>query len=108
LTFNIHYDKWIHDEWIKVLVDTYHTPNHHDEWTEVLVDTEQIKDADVPEDDVNAVEDSTLTNCVGKQPHCDSNAKEEDGDCVADIPHLGEVNAQFLGKLLRLRHNQLQ
>ncbi len=39
---------------------TYHLANHHDIRPQVLVNREDVKNADIPEDDIQAVEDTTL------------------------------------------------
>lgn len=48
----------------------YHFADHHDVGPQVLVDSEDVQNADVPEDDVDAVDDAAVAHVrLALQPH---------------------------------------
>ena len=86
---------------------THHFADHHDVRTQVLVDAEDVQDSNVPEDDVDAIEDSARALVLRKHAQAEPDEEEDDGDGVRDVPDFGEVHIEFLEQLLRLRSQDL-
>lgn len=76
---------------------TYHFANHHDIGSQVLVDPENIKDSDVPENDVNTVDDASVTHRgLILQPQQETQQKDRDGHEVCDVPVVLQPHADLL------------
>lgn len=86
----------------------YHFADHHDIGSEVLVDSEDVEDSDVPEDDVNAVDDTSIAH-GGLVLQTQQQPQQEDGDGhqVCDVPVVLQPHVDLLLQLPWLRHQDL-
>lgn len=76
---------------------TYHFANHHDVGSQVFVDPENIEDSDVPENDVNTVDDASIAHRgLILQPQQETQQEDRDGHEVGDIPVVFQPNTDLL------------
>lgn len=86
----------------------YHFADHHDVGSQVLVDSKDVEDSDVPEDDVDAVDDASVAH-GGFVLQAQQQTQQEDGDGhqVCDVPVILQPHVDLLLQLPRLRHQDL-
>lgn len=66
---------------------TYHFADHHDVGSQVFVDPKNIEDSDVPEDDVDAVDDASIAHGgLILQSQQETQQEDRDGSEVGDVP----------------------
>lgn len=76
---------------------TYHFADHHDVGSQVFVDPENIEDSDIPEDDVNAVDDTSIAHRgLILQPQQETQQEDRDGYEVCDVPVVLQPHTDLL------------
>lgn len=86
----------------------YHFADHHDIGSQVLVYSKDVEDSDVPEDDVDTVDDPPIAH--GRfvlQSQQQTQQEDGDGHQVCDIPVILQPHADLLLQLAWLRHQDL-
>ena len=73
-------------------LNTYHFADHHNIRTKVLVDTHDIHDSDIPEYNINTVEDAAVEQVAWYKTDDHPGHKQQDGQSIPYVPHLCEVN----------------
>lgn len=78
-------------------ISYYHLPYHHHIGSQVFVHAEDVQDPDVPEYDVNAVDDSAVTHIrFVLQPQHEPKKEGCYGHEVCDVPVLLQPNTYLL------------
>lgn len=87
---------------------SYHFADHHDIGPQVFVYSEDVKNSDVPEDDVDAIDDAAISH-VGLRLQPQQEPKDEDRDShqVCDVPVVLQPHVDLLLQLPRLGHQDL-
>lgn len=87
---------------------SYHLPYHHHVGPQVFVDSKDVQNTDVPENNVNTVDDPAIAHVrfVLQPKH---EPKEESGNSnqICDVPVLFQPHTYLLFQFPRLRHQNL-